>query len=108
MCVRSIFKQQPRLKAGAQALASEMHNANGELERRERENTELRNNLSGGVLGADQRLQALDHEHTRLQAAVDRVRKENTDKLAEQLDVIIGFKDFARTKVDDICAAAMD
>jgi hypothetical protein len=85
-----------------------MNNATAELERRERENVDLRNNLSGGVLSADQRLQALDHEHTRLIAAVERVRKDNSDALAEQLEYIIGYRDFVTAKVNELAALAKD
>ena len=91
-----------------QGLTTEMATATTELERRERENVELRNNLSGGLLSADQRLQALDHEHGRLVTAVDKLRRDNAEALAEQLETIIGYRDFVSAKLEEMYVLAKD
>lgn len=100
-----------------------MATANTSIDQMSRQINELRTHMSGGLLAVDQRLQSLDNEyvlcvenyfshlmiwirHSRLLADVDRLRLENHEAFAEQLEAIISYKQYITTQLDSILNAA--
>lgn len=91
------------------------------MERTDRKVTELRDQLSGSLLNADQRLQALDQEyarvalpgltsgrHSRLSADVVRIRAENAEAFTNQLEAIIGYKQYVSAHIEELLQLARE
>jgi DNA-directed RNA polymerase specialized sigma54-like protein len=69
-----------------------MSAANAELDRLQQQCNSIRAEMSGGVLAADQRLQALRNDHDRQIADIDKLRKDNQEAFAHQLEAIVTCK----------------
>lgn len=52
----------------------------------------MRNELSGGLLAADQRLQTLRNQYDKLVTDVEKCKKDNTEAVTYQLEAIISCK----------------
>lgn len=83
---------------------------------------DLKSHVSGGLTAADQKLQALDnecamlvsycpwissccHRHVRLLADADRIRAENQDAFANQIENILAYKQHISTRFDEMLEA---
>lgn len=85
-----------------QSLSNEMTAAYAELERLQSQCTSIRVELSGGLLAAEQRLQALRNEHDKLMSDVEKLRRDNQEAFAHQLEAIVTYKDYVFMRVDEM------
>ena len=66
-----------------------MSAAYSELDRLQQQCSSIRAEMSGGLLAVDQRLQALRNEHDKLMSDVEKLRRDNQEAFAHQLEAIV-------------------
>jgi SMC interacting uncharacterized protein involved in chromosome segregation len=91
-----------------QALHQYVSTSHASIDQITRQTNELKAHMSGGLLALDQRLQALENEHTRLLADVERLRGENHEAFASMLEAVINYKQYISTRLNEMLAAASE
>lgn len=72
-----------------QSLNNEMVANYAELDRLQQQCNSLRTEMSGGLLAIDQRLQSLRNEYDKHVADIEKLRRDNSDAFAHELEMII-------------------